>query len=313
MRVKVLGSAAGGGFPQWNCGCSNCSRLRQGVFKGNARTQAQVALSPADSVWFLINASPDLRQQLTGLPEFAPKPETRSTPVSSILLTSADVDCVMGLLHLREFQPLHIYSTLSVKRILTEENSLFRALERSNPPVRWETLTLDRLLPIYQQPPPGARMSLFCKAVPLSGNFPDYVSDSLRMALPEEEAVIGLQFVQNEKRFFYAPSLSGRGEDWKRRTTESHLALLDGTFWTDDELIKAQAKQGGGKTARQMGHMPLSGVNGLVEQLKLVRNVRKVLTHLNNTNPVLDEDSPARAAVVAAGFEVAQDGMEFEL
>ena len=310
MKVKVLGSAAGGGFPQWNCGCSSCVRLRKGVFKGRARTQAQVAVSPGDSAYFLLNASPDLRQQLNDNPEFAPKEGTRGTPITALLLTSAEVDCVLGLLHLREFQPLHIYSTLGVRRVLTEENSLFRTLARSSPPAKWEILYLDRLIPLSQQPPLGTKMGLFCKAVPLHGSYPDYVSDTLRKALPEEEAVIGLQFLQNEKRFFYAPSLPVRGEDWKRRVGESHLALLDGTFWTDDELMKAQ---GTDKTARQMGHLPLFGPNGLLDQLHLVRNPRRILIHLNNTNPVLDEDGAAFRAVREAGWEVAYDGMELTL
>src|SRR6266481_5381734 len=137
MRVKVLGSAAGGGFPQWNCACPNCSALRDGKLKARPRTQAQVAVSSDPSHWFLLNASPDLRQQILATPELSAT--SLGPPVSRILLTSADVDCVMGLLHLREFQPLHIYSTLSVRRIVTEENSLFRVLARSNPPVRWDS------------------------------------------------------------------------------------------------------------------------------------------------------------------------------
>ena len=139
MRVRVLGSAAGGGFPQWNCGCPNCSGVRSGAVKARPRTQAQVAVSSDPSQWFLLNASPDLRQQILAAPELSVASATLGSPVSTVLLTSADVDCVMGLLHLREFQPLHIYSTLSVRRILTEENSLFHVLERSNPPLRWET------------------------------------------------------------------------------------------------------------------------------------------------------------------------------
>src|SRR6266566_2880737 len=158
MKIKVLGSAAGGGFPQWNCACPNCGALRGGTLKGLPRTQAQVAVSSGQSSWFLLNASPDLRQQILATPELAPSPSTSGSPVSSILLTSADVDCVMGLLHLREFQPLHIYSTLSVRRILTEENSLFRVLARSNPPARWDSLPLDRLFPLA--PPSGSRRRL---------------------------------------------------------------------------------------------------------------------------------------------------------
>jgi len=310
MRVKILGSAAGGGFPQWNCACSNCSRLRKGVLKTRPRTQAQVAVSPDHSSWFLLNASPDLRQQLGENSEFAPPGAARGTPINAIFLTSADVDCVLGLLHLREFQPLRIYSTLSVRRVLAEENSLFRTLTRSNPPVRWEVLSLDRLVPLVAHAQPGARDNLFCKAVPLGGSFPDYASDQLRRSLPEDEAVIGLQFMQRDKRFLYAPSLPGRGEDWKRRVGESQLAFLDATFWSDDELIKTQS---GSPSARQMGHLPLYGTGGLLHQLQFARNVRRVLIHINNTNPILDEESPQHRAVLEAGFEIAYDGMEFEL
>lgn len=310
MRIKVLGSAAGGGFPQWNCRCSNCDRLRGGSLKGHARSQAQVAVSPSASKWFLLNASPDLRQQLSESPEFAPCGEKRSTPIVAVILTSADVDCVLGLLHLREFQPLCIYSTFSVRRALTEENTLFRTLERSDPPVRWELLTFDRLTPIFQETPATEGTSLFCKAVPLGGSLPDYVSDQLRGKLREAEAVIGLEFVQDDKRFFYAPTLPGRGEDWKRCAAESNLALLDGTFWSDDELVKVH---GGAKTARMMGHVPLSGAGGLLEEFQSKGNTRRVLIHMNNTNPALDEESAAHRAILDAGWELAQDGMEFQL
>jgi pyrroloquinoline quinone biosynthesis protein B len=310
MRVKVLGSAAGGGFPQWNCGCPNCSRLRVGVLKARSRTQAQVAVSPSKSTWLLLNASPDLKQQLLGDSEFAPTQGMRGTPIAAVVLTSADVDCVLGLLHLREFQPLHVYATASVRRLLTEENTLFRTLERSHPPVCWEVLPFDHAIPIFEQVASGAEPSLFCKAVRLGRDFPDYVSDRLRRSLSEEEAVIGLELVQDGKRLFYAPSLPGGGQDWKRSTAESDLALLDGTFWTDDEFIRVL---GSGKTATQMGHLPLSGSNGLLEQLRGARDVRRVLIHLNNTNPALDEESEASRALRAAGWEVAYDGMEFEL
>jgi pyrroloquinoline quinone biosynthesis protein B len=309
MRIKVLGSAAGGGFPQWNCGCSNCIRARRGLFSFRPRTQAQVAVSSVPSAWFLLNASPDLRQQLLADPEFAPAENTRGTPISALILMSADVDGVMGLLHLREFQPLRIYATQSVLRVLTEENTVFRSLERSSPPVQWETLELGGLTAIYE----GAvesKSALTCRAVPLGGDYPDYVSDGLRKQLAKEEAVIGLEFVQDGKRFFYAPSLSGSNEEWKCRALQSDLALLDGTFWTDKELIDVR---GSGKTAREIGHLPLSGPGGLLGQLPPGAKGRRVLIHLNNTNPVLDEESSANQAVRDAGWEVAYDGMEFEL
>ena len=310
MRIKVLGSAAGGGFPQWNCGCSNCSRLRAGEFKGGARTQAQVAVSPAPSTWLLLNASPDLRQQLLRDPDFAPPRRTRSTPIHGVVLTSADADCVLGLLHLREFEPLHIYSTEGVKRVLTEENSLFRTLERSTPPVEWKTLPLDRPMPISLGGAAGGDKSLCCRAVPLHGEFPDYVSERLRNSLPNEEAVIGLELIQEGKRLFYAPSLPGVGEEWKHTLADSQLALLDGTFWTDHELMDVR---GGGKTAREIGHVPLSGPGGLLEQVDRSQNARRVLVHLNNTNPALDETSEANRMLREAGWQVAWDGMEFTL
>jgi pyrroloquinoline quinone biosynthesis protein B len=300
MKIKVLGSAAGGGFPQWNCGCPNCDRARRGLSGFRSRTQAQVAVSPSPGAWILLNASPDLRQQLLNNPDFGPTQNTRATPVSTIILLSADVDSVMGLLHLREFQPLHVFGTPSVLRILTEENSLFRCLERSLPAVRWEAMPINRATTID---------GLAVRAIPLGGDYPDYVSAALRKDLAEDEAVVGIEFVQSEKTFFYAPSISGHKDDWKCCVKEADLAFLDGTFWTDNELIDVR----GGKTAREIGHLPLSGPDGLLAQLPQPPKGRRALIHLNNTNPVLDESSVANRAVRDAGWEVAYDGMEFEL
>ena len=274
------------------------------------RSQAQVAVSSGPSNWFLLNASPDLRQQILATPELSVTSSSPGSPISTILLTSADVDCVMGLLHLREFHPLHIYSTLSVRRILTEENSLFRVLTRSNPPVRWDTLALDRLIPLVPPSSLGAKDGLFCKAVPLLGGFPDYVSDSLKGSFPLEDAVIGLQLVHKEKRFFYAPSVPGVGDDWQRSVDESDLALLDGTFWKDDELIQAKRSR---RTAREMGHLPLWGERGMLKRTFRLGKTKRVLIHINNTNPVLNEESPEHRAVRDAGWEIAYDGMEFNL
>ena len=305
MKIKVLGSAAGGGFPQWNCGCSNCDRARRGLSDFRPRTQAQVAVSGSPGSWILLNASPDLRQQLLRDPDFAPVANSRATPVSTIVLTSADVDSVVGLFHLREFQPLRVFATPSVLRILTEENSLFRCLERSSPPVRWEPLALDRAVAIC---------GLACKAIPLGGEYPDYVSATLRKTLTPEEAVVGLEFSQNsDTHFLFAPSISGQTDAWKQPSIGSDLSLLDGTFWTDNELIDVR---GSGKTAREIGHVPLSGAGGLLEQLAqsaAAPTSRRVLIHLNNTNPVLDESSDAHRAVRDAGLEVAYDGMEIDL
>jgi pyrroloquinoline quinone biosynthesis protein B len=309
MRVKVLGSAAGGGFPQWNCGCANCNRLRAGVLKGHPRSQAQVAVSPAPGKWLLLNASPDLRQQILEYPELAPPEAPRSTPIQAIILTSAEVDCVMGLLHLREFQSLCIFATRSVQRALTEENSFFRVLARPNPPVPWEVMPLEKPVTAFCDREGTVSTNFSCTAHSLRGTFPDYVSDELRIKLREDEAVIGLECAQDGKQFFYAPNLPVSGESWKHYVTKSGLAMLDATFWTDEELIQVRA---GGKSAREMGHLPLSGENGLVEQMREGQSVRRVLIHLNNTNPAVDEESAANRALRDAGWEIAYDGMEID-
>ena len=306
MIVKVLGSAAGGGFPQWNCGCQNCSRLRTGVFKGPPRTQTQVAISPDGSAWFLLNASPDLRQQLLSDPAFAPSENARGTPIAGIILTSADSDCVMGLLHLREFQPLVIYATESVARATCEENSLFHTLERSNPPVRWEILVPGKKVALR-----GANGSeLTCTPISLAGDFPDYVSGTLRKELRREEAVIALELGHAGTKFFFSPTLPELGTELLETISQSSVAMLDGTFWTNNELIDVR---GSGKTAREIGHLPLSGADGLLEKWKDAKGARRILVHLNNTNPALDEESDARRALERAGWEVAHDGMEFAL
>ncbi|HEY6387223.1 MAG TPA: MBL fold metallo-hydrolase [Candidatus Acidoferrum sp.] len=310
MRVKVLGSAAGGGFPQWNCGCPQCMGVRSGVLKARPRTQTQAAVSTDGTLWFLLNASPDLRQQMLASADFVPPAGSRNTPVNAVVLTSADVDAVMGLLHLREFQPLQIFSTMAVRRILTEENSLFRVLARSIPPVKWETLPLDRLMPLIPPSPGDKKSGLFCKAVSLNGSFPDYVGESLRNNLVPEEAVIGLTLVSKEKKVFYAANLPGIGDHWVRCVEESDLAILDGTFWKDDELNTIQK---GSKSARQMGHLPLWGDRGLLRQPFRASKTRRVLIHLNNTNPVLNDESPEARIVRDAGWEIAYDGMELAI
>jgi pyrroloquinoline quinone biosynthesis protein B len=310
MLVRILGSAAGGGFPQWNCACPQCVGVRAGTLQARARTQAQAAVSADGAKWFLLNASPDLRQQILSANALSPQAGPRNSPIVAVALTSADVDAVMGLLHLREFQPLQIFSTLGVRRALTEENSLFRVLSRSNPPVRWETLALDRLVPLLPSSGTDKKTGLFCKVVSLSGNYPDYVSESLRGSLPPEEAVVGLCLVSREKRLFYAPNLPGIGDSWTRSVEEADLAVVDGTFWKDDEL---SAIHKGSKSARQMGHLPLWGERGLLRTGFRPSKTKRVLIHINNTNPILNEQSEECRFVRQAGWEIAYDGMEFSL
>jgi pyrroloquinoline quinone biosynthesis protein B len=306
MRVKVLGSAAGGGFPQWNCGCSNCICLRAGKLGGSSRTQTQIAFSINSSAWFLLNASPDLRTQILATPELAPPEGSRRSPIAGVFLTSADVDSVMGLLHLREFAPFRIYATPAVQRVLNEENTIFRVLDRSTPPVQWLGMSMQPQLV-------GDSLgdsSFSYSALSLDGTYPDYVNDSLRSKLSAKEAVVGLVIEHGGKRLFFAPSLSGQNQEWKKAAESSDLLFLDGTFWSDDELIRAT---GSGKTARAIGHLPLSGENGLLQQFSGSGRGRRVLIHINNTNPILDEESAEYRQVREMGWEIAHDGMEFAL
>ena len=313
MRIKILGSAAGGGFPQWNCACANCSRIRQGKFRGRARTQTQIAFAPDPQVniWFLVGASPDLRTQILANPELTPQPESEThSPIGGIFLPSADVDSVMGLLHLREFQSFFVFSAASIQRILKKENKMFGVLDRAEPPVQWQVLSSKGRLGCHLSESPGEAPAFVCVTMPLGGSYPDYVSEELRRILSTEEATLGLVFEQKGKSVFVAPSLSGHNPDWTKAAVATDLVLIDGTFWSDDELIKTGRSK---KTAREIGHLPLSGPDGLLAQFPGNPKGRKVLIHINNTNPILDEDSPEHRAVLDAGFEIAYDGMDFDL
>jgi pyrroloquinoline quinone biosynthesis protein B len=326
MRVKVLGSAAGGGFPQWNCACSNCRRIRAGKFRGRARSQTQLAFTTNSKVWFLLSASPDLRTQITATPELCPsagsQTNTRETasvesPIGGVFLPSADVDSIAGLLHLREFHSFFLFATPSVQRILQKENRVFRVLERADPPVKWVALSGKGRLGCHLDEDPGAAPEFLCSTVPLGGAYPDYVSEELVRGLVPEEAASAFVIHQGDRRLFYAPSIpaqaeapSGSAGNWKSCMENSDAAFVDGTFWSDDELIQTGRSK---KTAREIGHVPLSGSGGMLEQYPRNSKGRRILIHINNTNPILDEDSPQRRTVLEAGFEIAYDGMELEI
>jgi pyrroloquinoline quinone biosynthesis protein B len=313
MRIKILGSAAGGGFPQWNCACANCRGLREGTLRSHARTQTQIAFSPDPDakVWFLVSASPDLRTQIVATPELAPQADSEThSPIAGVFLPSADVDSVMGLLHLREFQSFFVFAAAAVQRILKKENKIFGVLDRADPPVQWQVLSSKGRLGCHLSESPGEAPAFVCVTMPLGGSYPDHVSEDVQRNLSPDEAAIGFTFEQKGKSVFIAPSLSGRNPEWTKAAASSDLVLIDGTFWSDDELIKTGRSK---KTAREIGHLPLSGSNGLLEQFPANAKGRKVLIHINNTNPILDEDSPEHRATLDAGFEIAYDGMEFEL
>jgi pyrroloquinoline quinone biosynthesis protein B len=313
MRIKVLGSAAGGGFPQWNCSCRNCRLLREGRSHFRPRTQTQIAFSPDpdSSVWFLVGASPDLRTQILATPELAARPdETSHTPIGGVFLYSGDVDSVMGLLHLREFQTFFVFATSGVQRTLKKENCIFRVLDRADPPVQWQTLSNRGRLGCQLSESPGESPAFIANTIPLGGPYPDYVSADLAQSCALDDASIGFLLEQNNKQVFIAPSLSPHSTEWTKPAASADVVLIDGTFWSDDELIHTGRSK---KTARQIGHLPLNGPGGLLEQFPANAKGRKVLIHINNTNPILDEQSAEHRAVLDAGFEIAYDGMEITL
>jgi pyrroloquinoline quinone biosynthesis protein B len=214
------------------------------------------------------------------------------------------------LLHLREFQPFFIFGTASLQRILKKENKIFNVLDRADPPVQWRPLKSKGRLGIHLSENPGDEPSFVVSTISLGGSYPDYVSEEVRRTLSPDEANIGFVFERQGKSILVAPSISGRNQDWAKAAASSSIAFLDGTFWSDDELIKTGRSK---KKARDMGHLPLSGEDGLLELFPRDSQCRRVLIHINNTNPILDERTPEHRTVVDAGFEIAFDGMEFEL
>jgi pyrroloquinoline quinone biosynthesis protein B len=304
VRVKVLGSAAGGGFPQWNCACSNCTRIRQKKFRGKPRTQTQLAISAAKD-WFLLDASPDLRLQLESDRDLVPRrgSSKRASPIAGVILTSADVDRVLGLLHLREFQPLTVYATESLHRILTEDNSLFRVLHREANQVSWKSVVPEKSFEVGE---------LRCTPVAVKSGYPDYVSAARASELVANEALIGLEIedASSGKKIGYFPSLPALADALRTRLSACDLVFLDGTFWQEDELTRLR---GAGRSAREMGHIPISGEGGTLEWLGALSHVKRTYIHINNTNPILDEGSDEHAHITDAGFTLAHDGQEFEL
>jgi pyrroloquinoline quinone biosynthesis protein B len=314
MRIRILGSAAGGGFPQWNCGCGNCVAVRDNArFKKSsrkARTQAQLALSADGSSWFLAGASPDLARQIESSPELYPRAlqnPPRDSPLAGVVLASADLDHVVGLLLLRELQPLRVYAAPSILRILREENSMFGMLNRVEPQVVWTPLSRTSDAPVPLLSAEGKDTGLRCEVHYLSDHYPRYVKTESAKLAPDE-ATAALFFESDSgKRVAYAPAVGNLSAAFLEKMRTADLLLFDGTFWSDDEL---QHLQGSGETAHQMGHIPVE------ESLRLLKNIevgRKMFIHLNNTNPMLNEASPEYHAVRQAGWEVAEDNWQLEL
>lgn len=309
MHVKILGSAAGGAFPQWNCGCPNCRGVRAGTFPGKARTQTQVAVSADSRTWFLLGASPDLRVQIEATTDLHPKEGLRQSPIAGAVLLNADIDHVLGLLLMRELQPLRVYATESIRRIVTENNSMFGMLQRIPDQVTW--IAVAPRLTFGLSDPPGQDSGIRCRTISMGNHFPAYVSTERRSSLSGGEASLGL-IVESptRKRFAYMPAVPEITDELLKEFDSADVLLFDGTFWSDDELIRIQ---GSGQTARQMGHVPLSGADGSLARLARLRRPRKIYIHINNTNPVLNEAGPEHRELREAGWELAEDGWQFDL
>ncbi|HLY51391.1 MAG TPA: pyrroloquinoline quinone biosynthesis protein PqqB [Steroidobacteraceae bacterium] len=306
MKIRVLGSAAGGGFPQWNCNCHNCSGLRRGTVRATPRTQSSIAVAAhAADAWVLVNASPDLPAQLRANPQLQPARARRDSAIAAVVLVDAQVDHTAGLYMLRESnQPLAIWCTDSVHADLTGGNPIFTVLGHycgvarrridsdgaeftvdGLPDLRWCALAVPGKAPPYSPH----------RNAPLRGD---------NVALTVSDAASGGTLV-------YAPGLAAMEPSLWKALQSADCVLIDGTFWSEEEMITQGVSP---KRARDLGHLPLSGEGGMLEWLtKLPRTTRRILVHVNNTNPILDEDSAERAALGRAGVEVACDGLEISL
>lgn len=297
LNFKLLGTAAGGGVPQWNCVCPICDLCRRNPEIVRPRSQLQAAFSSDGEKWFLINASPDLRFQIEANSELQPLAlhSMRNTPIQGIILTSADLDQVLGLLLLREFQPLTVYATAPVRRTL-EANSFFRMLERVPDHLTWVQIEPGKTFIL------GDRVR--CTPIPISGSLP-YYAQELDSPNKPDQAVIGLLLEAEECRLAYTPSVPEITDSLRSVYSSCDVILVDGTFWSDAELNHTHA---GTPLAHSIGHISMSGENGTIALLADVTRPLKVFVHINNTNPILDTRSPEYQSVIDAGWQIGQDG-----
>jgi pyrroloquinoline quinone biosynthesis protein B len=297
MRTRVLGSSAGGGLPQWNCGCLNCTRARAGDPSIPTRTQPSLAVSADGVRWSLINASPDVRDQLARFPALHPRPGTRDLPLDTIVLTNADLDHVLGLLVLRESLPYRIVSTAWVRDALLKNNAVFRILEPA-----WGLVKLDE--PLYLDRESALEVRLF----PVPGKVPTHLA---HFASNAPEATVGVRVTDTRtcRRIVYIPGMRAMDGGIMAELEAAACAFVDGTFFTATELA---ASRPGAPDAPSMGHAPISGEGGSLVRLASLSG-RRIYTHLNNTNPLVNIASPERRWVEAARVEVAHDGLEVEI
>jgi pyrroloquinoline quinone biosynthesis protein B len=304
MRAVVLGAAAGGGFPQWNSNAEACRRARAGDAGAAPRTQASLAVSGDGQRWFLINASPDLRQQIQERDILHPRHGLRSSPIEGVLLTGADVDAIAGLLHLRERQAFTIYASERVLGVL-KANPIFDVLA--------EACVRRQAVPLHQPFEPshvdGSGSGLAVELFDVPGKVALYLEGgrSLEELAGQAGDTVGVEVRAAGRRLLYIPGCARMTDDLKRRLAGASVVLFDGTLWQDDEMIRLGL---GPKTGQRMGHMSVSGPDGTIAAFRDIAVERKILVHINNSNPILLDQSAERAALAKHGWEVAYDGME---
>ena len=310
MLIRILGSAAGGGFPQINCNCRNCADARAGKAGLTPRTQSSLAVSRDGQSWVLLNASPDLRQQIAATPPLTPRRQaaSRDSPIKAVILTNGDVDHVAGLLSLREGFAFTLFASSRVLGTL-DANSIFKVLD----PALVSRVQLDSGH-TTELTHAGASLGLTVEAFPVPGKIALYLENpTAGQSLGTREGdTIGLRVADPSSgaAFFYIPGCAGVDDTLAARLRGAQLVLFDGTLYSDDEMI---AQGLSSKTGKRMGHISMSGAGGAMVAFRGLGVARRVFVHINNSNPVLREDSPERMAVEAAGWEIAFDGMEMDL
>jgi pyrroloquinoline quinone biosynthesis protein B len=296
FRAHILGAAAGGGLPQWNCGCENCNLARRGAIP--PQTQSSVAFSANGTDWAILNASPDIRDQMARASVLHPT-DLRKSPLRSVLLTNGDIDHVAGLLTLREQQAFELFATEEIHRVIAD-NPMFAAL---NPTFVTRTkIALDQEFELAK----GLTARLF--AVP--GKVPMYLEGATVQTDLEGEQTVGVHLTAEGKNVFYIPGCSTLTDDLRYRIDGADMVMFDGTLWQDDEMVLAGLSQ---KTGQRMGHMSMSGPDGSIAAFSGITIGQKIFVHMNNTNPVLRPGSEEKKQAEAAGWTVAQDAMELEI
>ena len=307
LHAVVLGAAAGGGFPQWNSNAPACREVRRGGGRARARSQASVALSANERDWFVLNASPDLRLQIEATAVLHPREGLRSSPISGVVATGGDVDAIAGLLHLRERHHFTLFAPARVLDVIAA-NPIFGVLAPDY--VGRVELPLDETVALAGM---AGDAGLAARAFAVPGKVPLYLEEGGRdPGLSEAGDAVGLELIDTAagNSFFFIPGCAFVTAGLRQRLAGSALVFFDGTLWCDDEMIRAGV---GDKTGRRMGHISMSGLEGAIAAFADLAVRRRIFIHINNSNPVLFEDSPERREAETAGWEIAYDGMEVRL